>query len=159
MDSSHRLVLFLTRAGRAEEFEIEQRFLKTLDGSEARITTRRGKDRSATYDYSVKRVVGDHYVVLERPISGREFAALTNQADQNHTVVKKKLWYFLYANQSFTLHFYVWPVHATILEINTELPDQEVKLPPFLHVVKEVTNDPHFTGFHMSVNHTIQSEK
>ena len=78
--------------------------------------------------------------------------------DDNHLPVFKTRRSFLYENQHYQLDIYNSPCHARcqglmLLETCTTLRDQEIaaKLPPFLQVKKNVTGDPAFSMYNLSI--------
>lgn len=133
---------------RSEEVEIEQRYLRTTDGSEARIR-RRGQHGSYTYFHTVKRpVAAGQRVEVERPISAREYVALQSEVDPARRPVKKLRRCFLWKNHYFELDRFLDPRPGlVVLEAELESADAALDLPPFLDIEREVTADPSYSNF------------
>ena len=78
--------------------------------------------------------------------------------DDNHLPVFKTRRSFLYENQHYQLDIYNAPCHVrcqglVLLETCTTLRDEEIAktLPPFLQVKKNVTGDPAFSMYNLSI--------
>jgi CYTH domain-containing protein/predicted ATPase len=147
---------FLLRGGRAagevpvhlEEFDIEQTYLVSLDGWEARIR-RRGQHGSSTYTHTVKRpVVAGQRVKLEHQVTGREYIALLAQADPARRTLKKRRRVFLWGNQYFEWDVFLDPRPGLeLLEVEVDRLDGPVELPPFLEIEREVTHEPEYANY------------
>eukprot|EP01121_Diplochlamys_sp_Union-15-3_P017388 TRINITY_DN6112_c0_g1_i2.p1 TRINITY_DN6112_c0_g1~~TRINITY_DN6112_c0_g1_i2.p1 ORF type:complete len:165 (+),score=27.48 TRINITY_DN6112_c0_g1_i2:129-623(+) len=134
---------------RYEEFDIEQMYLESSDKHEPRIT-KRTQSGASTYNYSVLKKVENKKILVERPISGREYNVLSKQASSTSKIVKKKQRCFLWENQSLILNYYTEPVECVILEANSTDPNEQPKLPPFIKIEREVTGTDNFTTHKMS---------
>lgn len=133
--------------GRAEEVKIEQTYLLSPEGGEARVR-RRGQRGSYAYTHTLKRPgkAGER-VELERPISGREYVALLAQADPARKTVKKRRTCFLHEGRYFELDRFLEPkAGLTLLEVELDDAKAAVKLPPFLEIEREVTDDPAYSN-------------
>jgi CYTH domain-containing protein len=149
---------FLLRGGSApadmpvrfEECDIEQTYLVSSEGWEARVR-RRGQHGAYTYTHTRKRpVAAGQRVEVERPITGREYIALLAQADPARRPIKKRRRVFLWANQYLEWDLFLDPRPGLeLLEVEVDTPDAPVALPPFLTVERDVTDDPQYA------NHTI----
>lgn len=106
-----------------------------------------------TYTLVEKRKTGGGKVaILERPISGRKYFTLLQKADPNRITVKKRIKCFCWRNQYFELIEFIQPDNnITILRTETEHPEQQVELPPFIWTEKEVTGDQNYFTFTHSV--------
>jgi CYTH domain-containing protein/predicted ATPase len=130
-----------------EVIDVEQTYLATPDGSEARVR-RRGQHGVYTFTHTSKRPVSaGERIEVERPISAREYEAHLAQADPTRQPVRKTRCVFLYANHYFELDRFLSP-HAGLQLLELEVDDlaQSVSLPPFVEVEREVTGEPAFTN-------------
>ncbi len=128
----------------AVEVEIELTCLLTSDGSEARLS-RRGQGRSFSYAHAVTSPAAQGSISRERPLTGREYFALLAQADPERRPVKKRRRCFLYENHYFEFDDYREPIadlHLLQTEVNAEA---EPRMPPFVQVEREVTDDRRYT--------------
>jgi CYTH domain-containing protein len=135
---------------RIEEFDIEQTYLLSQDGWEARVR-RRSQQGASTYTHTLKRpAVDGQRVRIERQITGREFMTFLAQADPGRRTLRKTRRSFLWANRYFAWDVFLDPRPGLeLLEVEVDDLDSEVELPPFLKVVEEVTHDKQYA------NHTI----
>jgi len=133
-------------------FQIAQTYLATDDGSAARVRERRGEG-AAVYTHTVKRYLeGGVREENERQITGREYVEYLTERDSGRRTVRKERRCFLWEGQYFELDTFIEPqAGLTVLEIELEHPDDEVCLPPFIEVVKDVTNDSEYTNFSMAL--------
>jgi CYTH domain-containing protein/predicted ATPase len=133
-----------------EEFEIEQTYLLSQDGWEARVR-RRGQRGSSTYTHTMKRsVAAGQRLKIERQITGREYIAFLAQSDPARRTLKKCRRVFLWANQYFEWDIFKDPRPGLeLLEVEVDTLDALVELPPFLSIEREVTQDEKYA------NHTI----
>lgn len=136
---------------RHEEVEIEQVYLLTSDGSEARVR-RRSQRGNSSYTHTVKRpVAAGQRVEIERPISAREYIALLAQANPSRRPVRKRRTCFLWERQYFELDVFESPCAGLVLlEVELDDPTRDVNLPPFVDVKQEVTEDKGFSNFALS---------
>lgn len=144
---------------RTETVEIEQTYLNCTDGI-GRVR-KRGQHGNYTYTHTVKRHLGaGKNIELERIISGREYLSLLTQADPERVTVKKKRTCFLWENQYFELDLFLSPHEGLVLlEAEIEEDDAEVKLPPFLKIEREVTNEPEYANANIARNYGNKSSE
>jgi len=95
---------------------------------------------------------------VKQPISQRDYNNLLSHRDDNHLPIFKTRRSFLYENQHYQLDIYNAPCHVRcqgliLLETCTTLKDEEIAktLPPFLQVKKNVTGDPAFSMYNLSI--------
>ena len=131
-----------------EEVEIEQTYLETSDGSEARVR-RRGQRGAYTYTHTEKRPQrAGQRVELERPITGREYVALLAQRDPARRTVRKRRTCFLSGGLYFELDRFIEPRPGlTLLEVELDDEATQVVLPPWLEVERDVTDEPAYSNY------------
>ena len=130
-----------------EEVEIEQTYLVSPDGREARVR-RRGQNGSFSYTHTIKTqsASGDR-VEIEKQIAARDYVALLAQADPTRQRVIKRRRVFLWENQYFEWDIYLSPrAGLEILEIEVEDIHAPITLPAFLLIDREVTTDLDFSN-------------
>jgi len=119
----------------------------------------RGQGNTYSYQYTVRQVrANDQVVELRRQISHRDYLNLLAQRDHSHYTVHKNRRCFLWHNLYFQLDIYLPPCSPkceglVLLETYTTLKSSDVKLPPFLEVLRDVTDDPEFSMFNLSRSH------
>lgn len=123
---------------------IVQVYLKSKDNVERRIRMREA-DGGHTFYYTEKTAVsGMERMEKERRISAEEYFDLLREADTAlHTVVKDR-YCFTYSNQYFELDMYQDNSTSAILEIELTDKADTVDLPPWLTVIKDVTEDDYY---------------
>jgi CYTH domain-containing protein/thymidylate kinase len=142
-----------------EIFEVEQTYLAKGKGEEDvegyTYLRRRGQNGIYTYTHSTIRVPKEsdknkqQHVILERPISGREYVALLKQADPERVTVKKRVYCFLWGNKYYELQTFIEPnVGLTILNTESDQPVND--FPWFLKVSGEVTGMKEFSSYYIA---------
>ena len=130
-----------------EEVEIEQTYLVSPDGREARVR-RRGQNGSFSYTHTIKTqsTPGDR-VEIEKQVTARDYVALLAQADPTRQRVIKRRRVFLWENQYFEWDIYLSPrTGLEILEIEVENIQAPITLPSFLPIDREVTTELDFSN-------------
>ncbi|MBI2109127.1 MAG: AAA family ATPase [Parcubacteria group bacterium] len=129
------------------EVNIEQVYLRSEKQEIERRVRKRFKDSAASYTETHKREIRPKVrSENEFPISAASYlSALAYERDSGFAVIKKKRFCFPYESQYFELDCFINPHPGLwILEIELTEERQEVKIPPFIKVIKEVTDDPQF---------------
>lgn len=127
---------------KAQKSDILQTYLKTNDSYEERRIRQRGSDGNYVYYETIKKPInGISRIETERRISFKEYATLLMEADTNLKQIKKERYCFVYNDLYFELDIYPFWKDKAILEIELTEENQEVILPDFIKVIKEVTND------------------
>jgi CYTH domain-containing protein/predicted ATPase len=134
-------------------FYIEQTYLKTNDGSIARVR-RRHAEGAATYTHTVKRAVSPGIrEETERQITGDEYIHLLAQASPEMRVIHKQRRCFLWESQYFELDTFIEPRQGlSVLELEVDSMDQAFRLPPFIPIKNEVTTDETYTNYALAMN-------
>lgn len=91
-------------------------------------------------------------VEIEDDISEEAYNEYLRDIDEGSTIIKKVRHCFVYQEQFFELDIYpFWNDRATLeLEISNE--EQKITLPPFITLIKEVTEDKRYTNRSLSYN-------
>lgn len=120
-----------------ETSDIEQTYLTAPAGVSERVRARGGR-----YFHTVKRPVnGARAIEDETEVSRDEYLSLLERRDKGCALIKKTRHVFTYKNQVFELDIFDFWKKQAMLEI--ELADEAVpvEMPPFLTVLREVTDD------------------
>ncbi len=135
--------------GFSESF-IEQIYITDINGGNARIRRRRFDD-VCKYYYTVKQNInGISKFESEREISESEYNALRGSIKENTRPIKKIRRCFLFDGQLFELDVYELDENLATLEIELQSEDQQVRLPPFVSVVKDATFDGSYSNFSLA---------
>ncbi|HEY4486150.1 MAG TPA: AAA family ATPase [Candidatus Paceibacterota bacterium] len=133
----------------AQVINIEQAYLAGGNDGITRRVRKREQSGACMFVETNKQMIRDGVrAEVEWPISqARYLAALAYEQDPNSVIVRKKRTCFQYKNQYFELDYFEEP-HQGLWLLEIELTDiqQEISLPPFLDIIKEVTNDSAFTN-------------
>ncbi len=140
------------------KIEIEQAYLKEQErtaGMRIRKSTINGK---TTYKKTYKKSITYRTrIEIEDDISEQTWKDLLFNIDPDSIPIKKTRHCFLYQGQFFELDIYeFWNDRATLeIELNSE--EEEVNLPPFIEVIKEVTDDNRYKNRSLSY-HVVEEE-
>lgn len=122
--------------------EIWQTYLKNSDNTTGMRIRKRGNNNSFEYTKTFKRDITPlKRIEIEDVITEQEYEQLLKEKDKNLHSIHKFRHCFNYMNQMFELDVYTfWNDRAT-LELELSREDQKIILPPFIEIIKEVTND------------------
>ncbi len=121
---------------------ILQTYLKSKDSGTERRVRQRGDGSSFSYYYTEKVTLTDmSRQETERHITAAEYVSLLLESEKS---LRKDRYCFLYKNQYFELDVYPDWENEAILEIELTDEAQNVELPDWITVIKEVTDDPSY---------------
>ncbi len=125
------------------ELEITQTYLKEKDGLEPRIR-KREENGKYVYFLTTKRFVSvNERVEIEREITQAEYDSLIAEANPAKRPIHKRRHCFEWDGRYLELDTFLEPPRPHhLLEIEHVSMDDEISFPPFLKVLKEVTDDP-----------------
>ncbi len=124
---------------------IEQIYLNNQPNVSERV-----RDRAGRYYHTSKiRITGARAEEREEEITRAEYLAYLERRDPACAVIKKVRRVFLFENQTFELDTYPFWSDRAILEIELAGESDRVAIPPFLKVIREVTDDERYK------NHSI----
>lgn len=125
--------------------DIQQTYLLPLNGQERRIRMR-GEDGNNIYFLTTKiRLAADRSYEQERRIDEKLYKELMQEANPAKRTVVKRRRCFVWKDQYFELDEFVEPqLEHQLLEIEDAERPEDVALPPFLRIVKDVTGNPDY---------------
>lgn len=126
---------------------IEQAYLLNPDGNSERVRVRAGKYYH-TLKVHISNVVREEY---EREITREEYDALLKRRDPNCTFIQKVRHVFQYDGQTFELDVFPFWKKQAFLEIELPAEDTPVKIPDFIEVIREVTEDAAYTNHALAI--------
>lgn len=118
-----------------------------------------------TYIHTIRRPeINKQRPEVKHQINMKEYRLLLAQKDTNRYTVYKKRRCFLWNNQYFQMDIYQEPCHARcqnliLLETYTTQKGEELQLPEFLAIHKEVTDDPYYSMYNLSRKDAEMDEK
>ena len=118
-----------------------QTYLRSGSDEEIRVR-QRGSEGSYIYYKTIKRnISGVKRLVIEERLSKEKYLELLMQADPAYRPIRKTRYCLTYDNQSFEIDIYPFWDHQATAEIEIADENEEVRLPDFLKVIREVTDD------------------
>lgn len=134
----------LERIPHCRRVEINQIYLVAPEGEERRIR-QRGADGEYVYYETIKRAVsGAARVEVERRLTQSEYLKLSMEADPARHPVRKTRYCLTENGFSYEIDVYPFWNDKAILEVELRDEDTEVFFPGFIHVIREVTEDPSY---------------
>jgi len=141
-----------------QDFDVVHDYLSTSNPKSQARLRRRGQNGHYTYMHTLRKETGIKGQVLEvrTSLTARDYDRLYSQLDHTRQSVFKTRRCFLWNNQYFQLDIYREPCHPRckgllILETYTTKCGDSLERPDFLDIVKEVTGDPFYSMFHLSL--------
>lgn len=121
--------------------EIIQTYLNSAEGEEVRVR-QRGSDGHYVYYKTVKRRVDDlRRVEVERRLTQEEYLRALMEADSTRRQIRKTRYCLTYDGQYFEIDLYPFWQDQAILEIELRRADEEIRFPPQIRVLREVTGE------------------
>jgi len=130
--------------------DIEQFYLFSNALNEELRFRKRSQNGDATYFSTVKRpgpdpasrIETEEFITAEQYEFGKQFMLSGSR------FVRKQRYCFVYENQYFELDAVIEPkLKYCLLELELAEPGQDIKLPPFLNIVREVTGEKEWSNF------------
>lgn len=140
---------------RTGDFHVVTYYLASIGSDRYRIQ-KRTHDGKSIYVLTVFRAGS---VEARSQLSRKAYITMQSQADPNHCRIQKRELCFLYQNRSFQLDIYEGAGSSmrcrniTILKMFTSMTETEVlqSLPPCIRILMEVTDNPDYTMFGLSL--------
>jgi hypothetical protein len=136
--------LTVPRNVKKEYFNIEETFLMLSSEEQIDTVVRKiGKNDSFIYYHETKVMQNQERIVKKRQITAREYIELLEQKDRDKKVIKKLRQCFIYEQQYFMVDTFlnVKGFPFSIMRIETTKEAQQIKIPPFVWVLREVTEE------------------
>ncbi|KAK4876206.1 hypothetical protein RN001_012628 [Aquatica leii] len=149
-----------------QDFEVVHNYLQSEPPNQVRLR-KRGQKGHFSYIHTVRRPAKLGQVVeVKTQITHRDHINLLAQKDSSHFTIYKKRRCFLVNNQYFQLDIYQSPSHPRckglmLLETYTALNESNLRerLPSFLKIVKDVTGNPNYSMFNLSLREDWKNSK
>lgn len=134
--------------------EITQTYLVADPDCEVRLRQRSWNGKSI-FIHTVRRIISQtDEVVTERQITSNIYESLLQQADPYRQTIHKTRKSFIWKGQFFELDKYTAPVsNLTILETKGIACHKDVKFPPFLKVIEDITGNTAYYNYNLSLRH------
>lgn len=116
---------------------------------------KRGLDGDYIYIRTEKRKISELIrTEIENYITESEYQT----AIKNRKVLYKTRWLYIYKNQYFEIDVFPFWQNKALLEIELTAEDDPYELPPFIKVIKEVTEDNYYKNKQIAKRHGIINE-
>ena len=131
--------------------DITQTYLKSSDYTERRIRAR-GIDGNYLYYLTEKRKISSiKRVEIERKLTQDEYLKLLMESDNKLHTIHKTRYCISDNNQYFEIDIYQEWKNKAIMEVELNDEKQEIKVPDFIKIIKEVTNDESYKNYQMAI--------
>ncbi len=131
----------------AEKLSLRQVYLRTETEGESRRVRRARDGQRDRYWYTEKLHVTDvTRVEREREIGAAEYEELLLQADPARRPIEKIRWRIPYAGHMLEIDVFPFWKKQAFCEVELAAEDEEISLPPWLAVLREVTEDRRYTN-------------
>ena len=124
-----------------KKIEIIQTYLKAENGDEIRVRQRGEKGNYIYFQTVKKKISAVKGIELERRLSKEEYLALLMEADTGKHQIQKTRYCLTYENQYFEIDLYPFWKDKAIMEIELSDETESIKIPKFIRVIREVTDD------------------
>lgn len=128
--------------------DFEQIYLHVSDAAEERVR-RRTVGESVSYQHAyLNRIRPGVREVIESDIGDREYEQLRGRRDPRRQVIRKERTCFVWCGRLFELDNIVEPVSRACLILEVQISDErdEIELPDFLEINREVTMERQFAN-------------
>ena len=135
------------------ETDISQTYLAAEPDCEIRLR-KRCEEGKNIYIYTSKKKISDHeQIETERPLNSTLYETMLQQADPYRRTIVKNRKSFIWKGQYFELDTYHQPVNGlVILETKGVIEHEDVKFPPFLEVLEDITGNTRYYNYHLAKN-------
>ena len=131
--------------------DITQTYLQNEDGNTERVRRRVYTDRTV-YTHTVKKRISPMSALeQEREISPDEYALLLTRADPARRPIIKTRYAVPYAGHTAEIDVYPFWNRQAVLEIELQSENDDVPLPDFVTVIREVTGDHSYSNNSLSL--------
>ena len=141
-----------------EHFQLEETFITTRVG-QANILRKVGKNGAFTYSHEMRYEIKGEKIQKKRQITAREYIEMIVSPDLTKQKMMKTRQCFIYERQYFIVETFLNIEHfPSILRVEMTNETKKLKLPPFLKVLREVTNDNAYETWSMAAVDYIMPE-
>ena len=132
------------------KIDIVQTYLKSENDIERRIRAR-GIDGDYLYYLTEKRKISNlKRIETERKLTQNEYLSLLMEADNRLHSIHKTRYCLVDNNQYFEIDIYPEWDNQAIMEIELSKEEQEIQIPKFIKIIKEVTDDESYKNYKMA---------
>lgn len=138
--------------------EIIQTYLKDKNGEEIRLR-QRGENGHYVYFKTIKRTINSvKRVEIEKRLTKDEYLTLLMEANTSKGQIRKDRYCLMYKNQYFEIDVYPFWSDKAIAEIELNDENGEYTFPDYIHIIKEVSDDPLFRNSALAAVHKLMTD-
>lgn len=125
--------------------KISQTYLSSTEGS---VRVRRLEEKGqVSYVETAKRSLSSmKRLELERQLTEEEYNRRLSTRDPRRQTIHKMRYCLPYADHIFEIDIFSFWSRQAIMEVELKSEDEEFKLPPFIRILREVTDDPDYSN-------------
>ena len=129
---------------------IIQNYLVSTSGIERRIR-KRERNGSVLYYYSEASIIStNERIKTDRILSERQYYDYQNEIDKSLNKIDKTRYSFIYENKFYKLDLFNFDETKAILSVQLPTNNEEVNLPSYIKVVKEVTDNNAYKNYYLA---------
>ena len=134
------------------ESDITQTYLVAEPESEVRLRRRGWNGKFVNVLTTKKKISDKEQLEIERQVTNKLYQSLLQQADPYRQTIHKMRKSFIWKGQYFELDSFITPVKdLIILETKGIKRHEEVKFPPFLRVVEDITGNTQYYNYNIAL--------
>jgi len=134
------------------ESQITQTYLVAEPGCEVRLRKRVSNGNATNIHTTRRRVSETEELVTERLITNNLYETMLQQADPYRRTIVKNRKSFIWKGQFFELDSYTAPTDGlVILETKGIASHEDLKLPPFLRIVEDITGNTKYYNYNLAL--------
>ena len=134
------------------ESDITQTYLVADPDCEVRLRRRGWNGKYVNVHLTKKKLSDKEELVTERQVSNNLYRSLLQQADPYRSTIKKMRKSFIWKGQFFELDTYLEPIsNLMILETKGISRHEDVKFPPFIRVVEDITGNKKYYNYTLAL--------
>lgn len=133
------------------ESDITQTYLVADPDTEVRLRKRHCDGKNVYVYTSKKKISENEQIETERQINSNLYLTLLQQADPYRRTIQKNRKSFIWKGQYFELDTFLRPVSdLMILETKGVVEHKDVKLPPFLEIIEDITGNKRYYNYNLA---------
>lgn len=129
--------------------EISQTYLTASEGS---VRVRRTEERGqVSFVETAKRsVTALRRIEIERELTEAEYERRLAARDPRRQTIRKTRYCLPYAGHTFEIDVFPFWARQAIMEVELKEENEEIQFPPFVKILREVTDDPRYSNHSMA---------
>jgi len=145
-------IAYLESLENIRKLEIEQAYLNSDINETIRIR-KKGSEDGFIYTLTNKRFNGKtQRLTSEKRLEKDAYEALMTTRDKSRSIINKTRYCLAANEQNFDIDIFPFMENEAILEIKLSSKETEVKIPDFIEVIKEVTDDEEYQNYSLAKN-------